>query len=126
MTVTPSGLLLPDMSLTEPADTWCGFLLDSARLVPTYITPRRGARPSALLLPFPAAATVAASAGQADMPTFHLASALDVLPDLVYRATRMESATAIVHNGAALAAVVPLAWADYLTEHHNTERSKQR
>jgi hypothetical protein len=121
----PAGLLLPDMSLTEPADTWCSFLLDTARLVPTFITARRGARPSALLLPFPAASKVAGRVGQADMPTFHLASALDVLPDLVYRATRMQAATAIVHDGAALAAVVPLAWASELTEHHNTEGSMQ-
>lgn len=121
----PAGLSLPDMSLTEPADTWCGFLLDSAHLVPTYITPRRGARPSALLLPFPAATKVAGNAGQPDMPTFHLSAALNVLPDLVYRATRMQCATAIVHDGAALAAVVPLAWGDYLTEHHNTEGSEQ-
>jgi hypothetical protein len=126
MTTTSAGLSLPDMSLTEPADTWCGFLLDTARLVPTYITPRRGARPSALLLPFPAAAKAAGQAGQADMPTFHLGSALDVLPDLVYRATRMQAPTAIVHNGIALAAVVPIEWTTYLTEHHNTERSEQQ
>lgn len=121
----PAGLLLPDMSLTEPADTWCAFLLDTARLVPTFITSRRGARPSALLLPFPAASKAAGRAGQADMPTFHLTTALDVLPDLVYRATRMQSATAIVHDGAALAAVVPLAWTDYLTEHNDTEGSEK-
>ena len=112
---------LPFISLAETRNAWTAFLL-RPDLSATYIVTGTPERLAALLLPFPAAATVAGLNGQPDVPTFRLENALDVLPDLVYRAARLNSATAITHQGRTLAAVAPLEWADDL----NTERSKHQ
>jgi hypothetical protein len=124
--MNPAGLL-PRMSLTEPRIAWSRFLLDAENMPATYIVAGIHQDPSALLLPYPAAARAALEMGQPDVPTFRLENALDVLPDLVYRATRLQCATAITHQGTALAAVVPLVWANVLPEHGITitERTAQ-
>lgn len=114
------------VSLTQSRPAWTRLLLNPEKLSAAYVVAGSRQQPAALLLPYPAAATVAMTKGQPDVPTFRLENALDVLPDLVYRAARLNSATAITHEGAALAAVVPLEWADELTEHHDIEGSEHQ
>ncbi len=103
---------LPTIDTHQSWPFWLRAMTDP-ELTPRLIV--TGQQRRALLLPWQAAATVAAAYGQADMSGFRLGNTEGVLLDLIYRAARLRVPTAITHQGRRLVAIAPLFWAQTLT-----------
>jgi len=98
-----------EISTTATDAELSGVILDP-ELSAVVLTAGRRGEPAALLLPYQAAAELAAEHGQADLPSFRLGNALAILLDLLWRATRLGQGSAITYQGRPVAAIVPTHW----------------
>jgi hypothetical protein len=103
---------LPQIGADVLRRDWDRIVVGSAGLLPCVVTTGAIPSPAALLLPFPLAAQVSAAHGTADIVSHDTAIARDVLPDLLYRAARLQQATGIMVRFRKVAAFLPLSWAD--------------